>query len=113
MTALPELLAELIRYDTRNPGGNEAELANHLMARLQQLGADQLRSERVGEHAYLLAVFGRPRVLVNAHLDTVPPAAGWSRPPHDPWLDGGRLYGLGAADTKGAIAALLGALERA
>jgi acetylornithine deacetylase len=47
---------------------------------------------------------------VNAHLDTVPPNASWSSDPFVPRIDAGRLYGLGAADTKGAAAAILAAL---
>jgi acetylornithine deacetylase len=67
----------------------------------------------VDGHAWVFARWGRPRMVVNAHLDTVPANAGWSAPPHEPRVAGGRVIGLGAADTKGAIAAILAALERA
>ncbi|MCP4892438.1 MAG: M20/M25/M40 family metallo-hydrolase, partial [Actinomycetales bacterium] len=43
-----------------------------------------------------------PRVVIAGHLDTVP-AAG--NVPH--WLDGGRLYGLGACDMKSGVAVAL------
>src|SRR5262249_44201211 len=59
---------------------------------------------------YVYARFGRPKLLVNAHIDTVPPNADWTSDPFVPRIHDGRLYALGAADTKGAIAAILCAL---
>jgi acetylornithine deacetylase len=50
---------------------------------------------------------------LNAHLDTVPVNAGWNSDPFSARIDGGRVYGLGACDTKGAIAAILSALTSA
>src|SRR5204862_455505 len=66
-----------------------------------------------GPGGYVFARWGTPRLLVNAHVDTVPANSGWSRDPWTPVVDGDRLYGLGACDTKGAIAAALCAAERA
>jgi len=58
-----------------------------------------------------LAHFGtEPRLLVNAHVDTVPANSGYSADPHRLVERDGRLYGLGSADTKGAIAVILEAL---
>jgi acetylornithine deacetylase/succinyl-diaminopimelate desuccinylase-like protein len=48
-----------------------------------------------------------PTVLLNAHMDTVPPGVDWSRPPFAGTIADGRLYGLGAADCKGGLAAQL------
>ncbi len=42
-----------------------------------------------------------------AHIDTHGIEAGWSSDPHIPVLKDGRLYGLGAADGKGGVAAML------
>jgi acetylornithine deacetylase len=61
----------------------------------------------------VFARWGTPRRVINAHVDTVPANAGWSRDPWQPHVEGGKLYGLGSADTKGAIAATLVALEGA
>jgi len=57
----------------------------------------------------LLAVRGRPRLLFNCHLDTVPAAPGWSGDPLRLEVRDGRAAGLGACDVKGAAAALLAA----
>lgn len=48
---------------------------------------------------------GRPRVVLNSHIDTVPPWFACSE-------DDDYLYGRGACDTKGVIAAMIGAGER-
>ena len=51
------------------------------------------------------AAGGRPRVVLNSHIDTVPP---WFACSEDEEF----LYGRGACDTKGVIAAMIGAGER-
>ena len=54
---------------------------------------------------------GGRSLLLNGHLDTVG-VAGMDRP-HEPWVDGGRLYGRGSYDMKGAVAAILLAVVEA
>lgn len=49
----------------------------------------------------------RPMLLLNAHIDTVKPVAGWNRKPFEPVLEDGRLYGLGTNDCGGGLVALL------
>ncbi len=50
---------------------------------------------------------GGSRLLLNSHLDTVPPCAGWEGDPFTPVWHGPRLQGLGANDAKGCVAAIL------
>jgi acetylornithine deacetylase len=85
--------------------GTESALADFLEARLRRHGA---APERIGNS--LLAKIGRgPILLLDTHLDTVPPAPGWTR---DPWtveeVDG-RIVGLGSNDAKAAVAAMTAA----
>lgn len=58
----------------------------------------------------------KPTLLLNAHIDTVKPAAGWRRDPFTPSLEGcdkeARLYGLGSNDDGGSLMALLAAYMR-
>lgn len=54
---------------------------------------------------------GREPVSVYAHTDVVPAGPGWSSPPFVATRRGGRVYGRGAGDMKGAIAGLLAALR--
>jgi acetylornithine deacetylase len=109
---LLERLAELVSFDTRNPEGDEKPLVHKLAGELGELGAAAVEEVEVGAHAYVYARFGgdRPTLLLNAHVDTVPTNAGYSSPPHILVRRGDRLHGLGAADTKGAIAAIVEAL---
>ncbi|WP_367884651.1 M20/M25/M40 family metallo-hydrolase [Thermococcus sp. JCM 11816] len=50
-----------------------------------------------------------PTVVLNGHMDTVHLSQGWTRNPWGGELDGDRFYGLGSADMKGGLAALLSA----
>ncbi|MAK74665.1 MAG: succinyl-diaminopimelate desuccinylase [Pseudomonadales bacterium] len=51
-----------------------------------------------------------PHFAFAGHLDVVPPGAGWSSDPFAPDIRGDLLYGRGAVDMKGAIAAFVAAL---
>jgi succinyl-diaminopimelate desuccinylase len=56
---------------------------------------------------------GRPVLALYFHVDTVPATPGWTTNPFQLTRDGNRLIGLGAADMKGTIAAVLLALRAA
>jgi acetylornithine deacetylase len=105
-------LAELIGFDTRNPGGNEHALADRLARELTLLGADSVEVFATENHCSTFARFGKgaPKLVLNAHIDTVLPNAGYSADPLLAVRREDRLHGLGSADTKGAIAAILEAL---
>ncbi len=65
----------------------------------------------------LFAIFGEgaPHLCFAGHTDVVPPGdvSGWSAPPFDAVVNDGKLWGRGAADMKGAIAAFAAAVSRA
>ena len=110
------ILQELVAYRTDVEEGDERLLANRLAKLLEACRPDEVtvvdapRVEGGKTSSYVYARYGAPRLLVNAHLDTVPPNASWSSDPFVARIDGGKLFGLGAADTKGAAAAILAAL---
>jgi len=52
-------------------------------------------------------VHEKPRLVFNGHMDTVQVCAGWTRDPFNPTVEGDRLYGLGAVDMKGGLAAIV------
>jgi acetylornithine deacetylase len=120
MPKVAEILAELVAIPTQQAGpdgnaGDEKRLCEHVAPMLANSGADEVVVGRAGRTdgnwgAYVFARWGTPRRIINAHVDTVPANAGWSRDPWQPHIENGRLYGLGSADTKGAIAATLVAL---
>lgn len=118
MSAVCDTLARLIEHDTQNPTGDELALCQHLAQCLRDRGADEVeitevvKPDGVSKGAYVYARFGNPRLLLNTHIDTVPANRGWTRNPLSAEVTDGKLYGLGSADTKGAAAAILCALDR-
>ena len=82
---------------------NEAAVGEFLESRLSALGY-ACRRHAVTETRFNLfaAAGGRPRVILNSHIDTVPP---WFAPREDAEY----LYGRGACDTKGVYAAMIAA----
>ncbi len=50
----------------------------------------------------------KPTLLLNSHHDTVKPNRGYTRDPHNPSKEDGKLYGLGSNDAGGPLVALLG-----
>ena len=109
-----ERLAELVAFDTRNPDGDERALAEKLARDLAALGARFVEVFSTAGHHSTFACFGAqdPTLILNAHIDTVPANSGYSADPLVLVRRGDRLHGLGSADTKGAIAAILDALAQ-
>lgn len=64
---------------------------------------------RLGNNLWMESgpVDGRPTILLNAHIDTVKPASGYTRDPFTPEIEDGCLYGLGSNDDGGSLIALL------
>lgn len=49
----------------------------------------------------------KPTLLLNSHIDTVRPCAGWTRDPYTPSHEDGCLYGLGSNDAGASLVSLL------
>ena len=131
---LVELTSTLIGFDTRSDElpGEEAALQAHLAGRLSEAG---LEVELWEPEPYVVtgvavppgfSFEGRPQLLarrpgggggrnllLNGHVDVVPPGPleAWTAPPSSARLSAGRLYGLGACDMKGGVAAMVLAVE--
>ena len=105
-----ELLCELIRADTVNPPGNETRAAELLRAYLENSGVECELYAKVPERANLVArIPGRSdgkRLLFLSHTDTVlADPAEWSVDPWSGELRDGHVWGRGALDMKGQVAA--------
>jgi acetylornithine deacetylase/succinyl-diaminopimelate desuccinylase-like protein len=103
------LLQELIRLDTVNPPGNETLAAEVLRHYLARNGVESRIVAKTPDRANLVARLeggGGPGLVLLAHTDTVlADAAEWAR---DPWsgdLVDGEVWGRGALDMKGHVAA--------
>lgn len=82
------------------------------LSRHDWYSAEVERSTALG----VLAAYGGddgPSLLLNGHVDVVPPgtSSDWTTPPFEPVVRDGRVYGRGACDMKGGLAAALHALE--
>jgi acetylornithine deacetylase/succinyl-diaminopimelate desuccinylase-like protein len=104
-----ELLQELIRLDTVNPPGNETLAAELLRSYLVDNGVSCELFAKVPDRANLVARIpggGGPRLLLLSHTDTVlADAAEWQVGPWSGELRDDHVWGRGALDMKGQVAA--------
>ena len=104
-----DLLARLIRVDTTNPPGNETPAAELLRDYLEANGVACELYAKVPERANLVArITGGdgPKLLLLSHTDVVlADPAEWSVPPFSGEVRDGEVWGRGALDMKGQVAA--------
>lgn len=103
MTDVVDLLRALV--STPSVSGDEHAVADLLQGWFAARGLAVRRDDRNLE----IRVRGPrpgPVLLLNSHLDVVPVGAGWTREPFAPSIEGGRMYGRGANDAKGCVAAM-------
>jgi acetylornithine deacetylase len=110
------LLRELVAIDSVNPSlvagaAGEAQIAQAIAAHLRRLGLDVELQEVVPGRSNVIGVLeGRDRgrsLMLCGHTDTV--GVDGMAAPFDPVERDGRLYGRGAQDMKGGVAAMIDA----
>ncbi len=113
---LTRTLADLVRIDSVNPslaagGAGEVEIADYVVRYLGEAGLEVFRHEpslgRPSVVGVLPGTGGGRSLMLNAHTDTVD-VEGMAEPFSGAVVDG-RLYGRGAYDMKGSLAACLAA----
>lgn len=113
MSAVFDLTAELIRRPSVTP--DDAGCQALLAERLARVGFT-IEHLRYGEVDNLWATHGQggPLLVFLGHTDVVPtgPVSQWHSDPFEPVVRDGHLYGRGAADMKGSVAAMAVALEQ-
>ncbi|MGE0005633.1 MAG: M20 family metallopeptidase [Parvibaculaceae bacterium] len=111
------LLAELVATRSPNPPGDERAVARLIEDKAAGLGlpapSRHARDERRPNLIFTIGQ-GAPNLMLAAHMDTVPTGdmASWTTDPFRLEETGGRLAGLGSADMKASIAAMLHAAAR-
>ncbi len=99
-------LADLIRI--RSYTGQEGPAVERMLQELRAIGCDEVWTDSAGN---ALGRIGRgPRVILyDAHLDTneVADEREWPHPPLEPVVEGDAMFGLGASDCKGGVAAIV------
>jgi len=109
-----ELACKLIEFDTSNPPGDQSECADYLADYLGEFSNVRVYEKDGVKNVLAELAFSKsgPTLAFNGHWDTVPwsPEA-WVTHPLKPVVHGGWLYGRGAADMKGGLAAIILAFE--
>ncbi|MDQ0464597.1 succinyl-diaminopimelate desuccinylase [Caulobacter ginsengisoli] len=120
---LAEITRDLIRFPTINPPGDAYRpCAEYLGERLRKRGFDvqYIRAEGAPgdtDSHPRINVIARyeggpgPCVHFNSHIDVVEAGEGWTLPPFEGVIRDGKVYGRGACDMKGGLAASVVAVE--
>ena len=113
-----ELLQNLIRFDTTNPPGNEAQCVRYINSLLTDAGYETSILAKDSNRPNLIArLKGQgtvPPLLLYGHVDVVSTAnQKWTHPPFEGKVVDGYIWGRGALDMKGGIAMMLAAFLRA
>ena len=114
LTDLTSLTCDLVAIESVNPdlvaeGSGEAAIAAFVASWLRDQGLEVEIVETVPGRPSVVGVLrgkGNGRsLMLNAHMDTV--GAGGMQDPFQPAVDSGRVYGRGAYDMKGSLAAIM------
>ena len=99
---------------TPSPSAREGAVAELIVDEMKRLGLPNVRVDPMGNVVATLGSGLGPVLLFDAHMDTVDagdPSA-WSHDPYEAVIENEVLYGRGAADMKGAIAAMIYGAKR-
>jgi acetylornithine deacetylase/succinyl-diaminopimelate desuccinylase-like protein len=111
------LAQRLVRFDTTNPPGAEAECVRYVGDLLAGAGIEsRLYAADPARPNLVARIPGRgqaPALVLHAHVDVVPTRGQhWTHPPFAGDLVDGHLWGRGAIDMKGGLAMMLAAILR-
>lgn len=112
-SALVSLTTDLVAAAGENPGGTEEATVAVLRDFCLGAGLDVATQDVAPGRPNFTAVLPggeQPGLLFLGHSDVVPAGPGWDRPPFEPYVQDGRLYGRGSTDMKGGLAAVVIAL---
>lgn len=113
---LLDFACRLIAAPSPTPPGDERQVTWVLVDHLQELGLNDITIAALKpERPNVICRIGgqekpSPTLILNGHIDTKPvgdAADQWNTDPLEPTIRDGRLYGLGASDMKGAVAAFV------
>lgn len=115
-TQVTDICRALVRFKTINPPGDELPAAEYVAGLLNEAGFEirlvRHAETRASVIARLKGQGTAPALLLNGHLDVVPPgAAPWQYDPFEAQVADGKIWGRGSADMKGGVAAILVAAQ--
>ncbi len=100
---LERTLCDLVSI--RSVTGEEAAVSQYIYDALSRAGVTVERDPEGNVTAEVGT--GDQLLVVNGHMDTVPPVDGWTTDPFSPRVEGGRVIGLGASDMKAGLACMM------
>lgn len=104
---LAAFLRDLVR--TPSPSSQEGPVAERITAEMTKLGLRSVHVDRAGSIVGWVGAGQGPLLMLNSHMDTVRVSSPdtWLHAPFGAEIDQGVLYGLGACDAKGGLAAMV------
>ena len=108
---MAKFLQELVRIPSLST--HEEAAASRLATEMQRVGFTDVWTDRVGSVVGRIGTGHGPTLLLNGHMDVVDVGdpARWHHPPYDGVIEDGVLYGRGACDMKGGLAAMVYAVK--
>jgi putative selenium metabolism hydrolase len=105
--AMATFLQDLVRIPSLST--HEEAVAVRLAEEMRSVGFAEVRMDRIGNVIGRVGSGQGPRLILDGHMDTVDVGepARWPRPPYEGGIEDGILYGRGACDMKGGLAAMV------
>jgi succinyl-diaminopimelate desuccinylase len=104
-------LSRLVATPSVNGVDDEGRMAEQVALELASTGCEiefvEIATDRPSVASVLHGTVGEPRLVLNGHMDTVPPGdlGDWTRDPFGGEIEDGVVWGRGAADMKGGLTA--------
>ncbi|MFX1568784.1 MAG: M20 family metallopeptidase [Promethearchaeota archaeon] len=98
-----QFLQEMVRIPSEVPPGKYKEISKFVESKMREFKINTKVKKRniIGE----IGNYDKPKLIFNAHIDTVATYDGWTKDPHGGENIENKIYGRGAADDKACVAA--------
>jgi acetylornithine deacetylase/succinyl-diaminopimelate desuccinylase-like protein len=105
--AMANFLQDLVRIPSLST--QEEAVAIRIAQEMRRVGFDEVRTDRIGNVIGRVGSGQGPKLLFDGHMDVVNVGdpARWRHPPYGAVIEDGILYGRGACDMKGGLAAMV------
>jgi len=107
-------LRRFIQTPSVAPPGDEGKLAPIIAETMENIGMRVHVKEVYPDRPNVIGILGdkeKPTLLLDGHMDVVPPGSGWTLDPFSGEIRNDKIYGRGASDMKGGLASMLAAAE--
>ncbi len=109
-----ELMRDLVRSPSTNPPGSTTECAKIMVNKFKEGSIDaEIVEGKKGVCNVIARLPGRKKgktLLLNGHIDVVPPGQDWTVDPFGAEIRDGKIYGRGTCDMKSGIASMMAAM---